>query len=90
MNAHNFGQQTDNMTIEQFEAESLDERLVANFDGKINTWWCRFWTSFAASVVTVPANIREQLKKIAAKRMIGYKLTEREAAIWAIYGAAAK
>lgn len=90
MNAHNLGQQTDYMTIEQFEAESLDERLAANFDGKINSWWCQFWTSFAASVVTVPASIREQLKKIVAKRTLGYKLTEHEAAIWAIYGAAAK
>lgn len=50
MNAHNLGQQTDNMTIEQFEAESLDERLAANFDGKLNAWWCQFWTGFAASV----------------------------------------
>ena len=62
MNAHNFGQQTDSMTIEQFEAASIDERHTAAFDGKINSWWCQFWTSFAASVVTVPASIREQLK----------------------------
>lgn len=50
MNAHNLGQQTDCMTIEQFEAASIDERLAAMFDGKLNAWWCQFWTSFAASV----------------------------------------
>lgn len=50
MNAHNFGQQTDSMTIAQFEAASIDERLAAMFDGKLSAWWCQFWTSFAASV----------------------------------------
>lgn len=50
MNAHNLGQQTDYMTIDQFEAESIDERLAANIDGKLSAWWCQFWTSFAASV----------------------------------------
>ena len=42
MNAHNFGQQTDSMTIAQFEAASIDERLAAMFDGKLtdrrNLW----------------------------------------------------
>lgn len=50
MNAHNLGQQTDYMTIDQFEAESIDERHTADFDGKLSVWWCQFWTSFAASV----------------------------------------
>lgn len=50
MNAHNLGQQTDYMTIDQFEAESIDERHTADFDGKLSAWWCEFWTSFAASV----------------------------------------
>ena len=50
MNAHNLGQQTDYMTIDQFEAESIDERLAAMLDGKLSAWWCQFWTSFAASV----------------------------------------
>ena len=43
MNAHNFGQQTDSMTIAQFEAASIDERLTAMFDGKLSAWWCQFW-----------------------------------------------
>ena len=38
------------MTIAQFEAASIDERLAAMFDGKLSAWWCQFWTSFAASV----------------------------------------
>lgn len=50
MNAHNLGQQTDNMSLDEFEAASIDERLAANFDGKLSAWWCQFWTSFAASV----------------------------------------
>lgn len=50
MNAHNLGQQTDSMTIDQFEEESIDERHTADFDGNLNAWWCQFWASFAASV----------------------------------------
>ena len=50
INANNLGQQTDNMTLEQFEEESIDERHSVDFDGKLNAWWCEFWTSFAASV----------------------------------------
>lgn len=34
--------------------------------------------------------IQEELKKIKAKRTLGYKLTEREAAIWTLYGEASK
>lgn len=34
--------------------------------------------------------IQEELKKIKAKRTLGYKLTEREAAIWTLYGEAEK
>lgn len=50
MNAHNLGQQTDYMTIDQFEEASIDERHTADFDGYLSAWWSEFWTSFAASV----------------------------------------
>lgn len=50
MNAHNLGQQTENMSLEQFEAESFDERHEAEFDGKLDNWWSTFWRSFAAAV----------------------------------------
>lgn len=32
------------------------------------------------------SNVQEQLKKIRAKRELGMKLTEREAAMWTLYG----
>lgn len=50
VNAHNLGQQTENMSLEQFEAESFDERHEAEFDGKLDNWWTTFWRSFAAAV----------------------------------------
>lgn len=50
MNAHNLGQMTDRMSLDEFEAASIDERLVARFEGTLSAWWSQFWTSFAASV----------------------------------------
>lgn len=50
MNAFNLGQQTDEMSLDEFELASIDERLVARFEGKLDAWWSQFWTSFAASV----------------------------------------
>lgn len=50
MNAFNLGQQTDRMSLDEFELASIDERLVARFDGTLNDWWSIFWTSVAASV----------------------------------------
>ena len=49
-NANNYGQQTDHMSLSQFEAESLDERHSAEFDGVLDSWWCQFWHSVAAAV----------------------------------------
>lgn len=49
-NAHNYGQMAGKLSIDEFEAESIDERHVADFDGKLTAWWCQFWRSFAASV----------------------------------------
>ena len=45
---------------------------------------------YADRVNKTYSDIQEQLKKIAAKRTLGYKLTEREAAIWILYGEAEK
>ena len=42
MNSHNLALQLDTMTIEQFEAASIDERHTAAFDGKLTAWWCQF------------------------------------------------
>ena len=50
MNAFNLGQMTDRMTLKEFELASIDERLVARFEGTLDDWWCQFWMSFAASV----------------------------------------
>lgn len=50
MNAYNLGQMTDRMSLDEFELASIDERLVARFEGTLSAWWCQFWTSFAASV----------------------------------------
>ena len=50
MNAFNLGQMTDRMTLKEFELASIDEWLVARFDGTLDDWWCAFWTSVAASV----------------------------------------
>ena len=64
MNAHNLGQQIDTMTLEQFELESVDERHDADFVGKLNSWWCQFWTSCAAKVaLNARSNINETLRK---------------------------
>lgn len=45
---------------------------------------------YADRVNKTYSKIQEELKKIAAKRTLGYKLTEREAAIWVLYGEAGK
>ena len=50
MNAFKLGQMTDRMSLDEFEAASIDERLVARFEGTLDDWWSIFWTSFAASV----------------------------------------
>lgn len=43
--------------------------------------------AFSAAVqAKVYADRVEELKKIEAKRTLNYKLTEREAAIWTLYG----
>lgn len=41
---------------------------------------------YADRISKTYSDIQEQLKKIKAKRTLGYKLTEREAAIWTLYG----
>lgn len=45
---------------------------------------------YANKVSKTYSNIQEELKRIEAKRTLGYKLTEREAAIWTLYGEAGK
>lgn len=45
---------------------------------------------YADRVNKTYSKIQEELKKIAAKRTLGYKLTEREAAIWVLYGEVSK
>ena len=45
---------------------------------------------YADRISKTYSDIQEQLKKINAKRTLGYKLTEREAAIWTLYGEADK
>lgn len=41
---------------------------------------------YADRVSKTYSEIKEELKKIEAKRTLNYKLTEREAAIWTLYG----
>lgn len=53
---------------------------VRAFDAAVQAKVCADEVSKTYSV------IKEELKKIAAKRTLNYKLTEREAAIWTLYG----
>lgn len=50
MEAFDYGQRIDKMSIEQFCYASFDDMRVAAFEGKLDEWWSEFWKSCAAKI----------------------------------------
>lgn len=65
-------------------SEAANTAAAQAFNAAVQAKMCADRVSKAYS------GIQEELKKIKAKRTLGYTLTEREAAIWTLYGEASK